>query len=152
MSLHGLYPSTDAILLLHRERTYIGAVQRGLIFVFFFKNLNIAKTENLWHVTSRLLCLQLCTALMFHGLLLYIYVIMVCLHSTVYHDCAIAVWRGTQCFTQRAHMRKSRIFLGVCANYVRACASFAQIMLGHARALRIKIRFRANFSGPCAKK
>ena len=33
MSLYGLYlsnPSTDLILLLYMERTYIGAVQRGI--------------------------------------------------------------------------------------------------------------------------
>ena len=39
----------------------------------------------------------------------------------------------------------------ICANRTFFSA-FAQIILGHARALRIKIHFRANCSGPCAKK
>ena len=60
MSLYGMYlrnPSTDLIFLLQMERTYIGVVQRSSIFVFFFLKIEIfAKTENLWHVTSRLLC------------------------------------------------------------------------------------------------
>ena len=80
-------------------RTYIGDVQRSLIFGFFFLKIEIfAKTENLWHVTSRLLCLQLCNAPMSHGLLLYSYALMVCLHSTVYHDCAIVARRGLSQF------------------------------------------------------
>ena len=40
MSLYGLYlskPSTDAVLLLHMERTCIGVVQWGL-FSFFLEN------------------------------------------------------------------------------------------------------------------
>ena len=40
MSLYGLYlrnPSTDLIFLLHMERTYIGAVRRGINFDFFLK-------------------------------------------------------------------------------------------------------------------
>ena len=41
ISLYGLYlryPSTDSILLLHVEKPYIEAVQRGLLLFFFLKN------------------------------------------------------------------------------------------------------------------
>ena len=37
MSLHGLFlgsPSMNSILLLHMKRTYIGAVQRGIVLTF----------------------------------------------------------------------------------------------------------------------
>ena len=52
MSLYGLSlsnPSMDSIPVLHMERTYIGAVQRGIIFLYILK---IEKSQKLLQLVT----------------------------------------------------------------------------------------------------
>ena len=98
MSLYGFYlsnPSTDLIFLLHMERTYIGAVQRVFFFFFFFWKLKNGKN---WKLVTCYIKIFMFTTLYCPSVsrfFLYNYVKLICLHSAVYHVCAIVVRRGT---------------------------------------------------------
>ena len=69
MSWYGLYlcnPSTDLILLLHMERTYIGAVQQGLLL--FLKIEELQKLKSCDILPQDFYVYMVCTVPMAHGL------------------------------------------------------------------------------------